>query len=516
MKKTLKMMVAFVATLNFVACSNEVETQVPVANNNDQLRLNITVAGLEDNGSTRAVKQDWENGDKLNVWFDKNTAETPDLVLTFDGTEWNPGTLNNSRVLQASGTMSVMYEAHNDLPGYTIFPNRQSLYHDEYSFASKPYYHFYRDGGDFPLVASVYNLAYTYSENTITANISGWSIGTQVQVVVTGLTGNVSDYQLKCDQLISTGGISVNGSINPDGAAGCITFDSSSSNLYVGGVANTDGVAFNFACITNEANGKATDYTFTLKNKSTHTEMVYTATGKTMTAAANKVQGIKIASNKFVEYQHEYVDLGLSVKWATCNVGANVPEEYGDYFSWGDTEPNYTCGNPQFNRPIYWKTGKNNGYHIAKWVISTEDEYIITKYNKQESRGTVDNKTVLELADDAAHANWGGSWRMPTVVELEELYTNCTWTWTSQNGVNGCIVTGPNGNSIFLPAAGEYNVDVYNDYEGRYIHLWSSSLHHTYSLCAHSLEVYHEHCSDLPSNWNNGRQKGDPVRAVCQ
>lgn len=132
---------------------------------------------------------------------------------------------------------------------------------------------------------------------------------------------------------------------------------------------------------------------------------------------------------------HAYVDLGLSVKWATCNVGANSPEEYGDYFAWGETQPKST-----YNWETYkWCEGRYNTY---------------TKYCTDSGYGTVDNKTILELSDDAANANWGGSWRLPTKEEQDELRTQCTWTWSTKNGVNGYIVVGPNGNSIFLPAAG--------------------------------------------------------------
>jgi hypothetical protein len=136
---------------------------------------------------------------------------------------------------------------------------------------------------------------------------------------------------------------------------------------------------------------------------------------------------------------HEYVDLGLSVKWATCNVGASKPEEYGDYFAWGETQPK-----------------SNYDWSTYKWCNGSYDTQ--TKYNTNSSYGTVDNKTTLDLGDDAARANWGGSWRMPTDAELTELREQCTWTWTTQNGVYGYKVTskksGYTNKSIFLPAAG--------------------------------------------------------------
>lgn len=165
---------------------------------------------------------------------------------------------------------------------------------------------------------------------------------------------------------------------------------------------------------------------------------------------------VSFTTKKEVIATPEYVDLGLSVKWATFNVGATKPEEYGDYFAWGETEP----------KEVYdWST--------YKWCNGSETT--LTKYCTSSSYGTVDNKKTLELSDDAAYANWGGDWRMPTDADFYELHHKCTWTWTTQNGVNGYKVTGTNGNSIFLPAAGFrvgsslYNAGSNGDY-------WSSSL----------------------------------------
>ena len=155
---------------------------------------------------------------------------------------------------------------------------------------------------------------------------------------------------------------------------------------------------------------------------------------------------------------HEYVDLGLSVKWATCNVGANKPEEYGDYFAWGETAP----------KEYYdWSTYKycnGSGFTFTKYCNDSSCGY----------NGFTDNKTILDPEDDAATANWGGAWRMPTKAELDELCNSCTWTWIDQNGVFGSKVVGKNGNSIFLPCAG-YVYDGSSDLRmGEY---WSSTLH---------------------------------------
>ena len=189
---------------------------------------------------------------------------------------------------------------------------------------------------------------------------------------------------------------------------------------------------------------------------------------------------------------HEYVDLGLSVKWATCNVGAKKPEDYGDYFAWGETKPKTT-----YNCSTY------------KWCRGSYDK--LTKYNNKSSYGTVDNKTQLELSDDAARANWGGSWRMPTKAEQDELCNNCTWTWTTQKGVKGYKVTSKkNGKSIFLPAAGcRYDSSLTD--AGSYGDYWSSSLDTDYPSGAYYLGFDSSYVG-----WSgSGRCYGHSVRPVC-
>ena len=171
---------------------------------------------------------------------------------------------------------------------------------------------------------------------------------------------------------------------------------------------------------------------------------------------------------------HEWVDLGLpsGLKWATCNVGASSPEEYGDYYAWGETSPKseYTWVNYRFRVSGDW-----------------EENVVFNKYNAKSKHGSVDNRTRLVYSDDAARANWGGNWRMPTDTEWTELRSQCTWTWTKQGGKNGYKVTSKiNGNHIFLPAAGSqrdtspFNVDMNGYY-------WSSALYTNYSYSAYGL-----------------------------
>ena len=206
------------------------------------------------------------------------------------------------------------------------------------------------------------------------------------------------------------------------------------------------------------------------------------------------VAGRTAACTVTVVPTHEAVDLGLSVKWATMNIGASAPEEYGDYFAWGETEP---------KTDYSWET--------YKWCNGSS--YTITKYCTSASYGTVDNKTILDLSDDAANANWGGTWRMPTYAELTELKEKCTWTWTTQNGTKGYKVTSKtNGNSIFLPAAGYRGKTSLND-AGNAGYYWSSSLDES-TINNDAWKVYF---NSISRSWLTGiyRFNGLSVRAVC-
>ncbi|MCQ2219707.1 MAG: hypothetical protein MJZ33_14690 [Paludibacteraceae bacterium] len=183
---------------------------------------------------------------------------------------------------------------------------------------------------------------------------------------------------------------------------------------------------------------------------------------------------------------HKYTDLGLpsGILWATCNIGATKPEEYGNYFAWGEIAP----------KDVY-------DWHTYKWGLKKDS---ITKYNDK------DGLTILLSEDDAATANWGGKWRMPTSSEIDELVDNCQYTWTEVNGVKGAQFSAKNGRSIFIPASGN-RIGSSFFIKGCGCDFWSSSLYERkmHNACAMSANKYDAFW------WDYCRSIGFAVRAVC-
>ena len=218
---------------------------------------------------------------------------------------------------------------------------------------------------------------------------------------------------------------------------------------------------------------------------------------------------IKLKNNRSVSYRiadmdsisftetdfHEWVDLALpsGTLWATCNIGAESPEAYGDYFAWGDTEPNGV-----FNYQYY----KYCAYPSI-WM---------SKYCTIYGQGTEDYKTFLEADDDAATTIWGNDWRMPSIKQMDELINRLYTTseWTTQNGVNGLKITSrANGNSIFLPAAGNGRGWI-TEGQGDWAAYWSRTLEPTSSYYAYTLGFSQEQFSTS----SDTRYTGNAIRPV--
>lgn len=202
-------------------------------------------------------------------------------------------------------------------------------------------------------------------------------------------------------------------------------------------------------------------------------------------------QGNKVAEivvEQAAKQKYEAVDLGLSVKWASCNVGATSPEDYGGYYAWGETEEksDYT-----WNTYKYW--------------------------NDMDGDGDVDKSEITNIGSnisgtsyDVAHVKWGGDWRMPTLDEITELCNKCSWKLTAVNGVSGQKVTGPNGNSIFLPAAGIcYGTKV--EGSGEESCFWSGSLDELI------IDAYYLRSYEAKHYWDySSRRNGHTVRPVTK
>lgn len=176
--------------------------------------------------------------------------------------------------------------------------------------------------------------------------------------------------------------------------------------------------------------------------------------------------------NSSVTTDTKAVDLGLSVKWASCNIGASSPEEFGDYFAWGETEPY------QYGR----KYKHSDGY----------------------------DGTILKASDDVATVKWGENWHTPSVAEMNELKSNCKWTSTTINGVLGYKITGANGNSIFIPTAGGMSFSDTPERVGEYGYYWTSEL-----LNASEVNILKFNSAGI---WIRERSMGlgATVRAVCR
>ena len=226
--------------------------------------------------------------------------------------------------------------------------------------------------------------------------------------------------------------------------------------------ANNKAISFsssNESVATVDANGNVTSY----------------ALGKaTIYVTAQDGSGVSSQCVVSVWDEPDIVDLGLSVKWSSWNIGASDPSGLGDLFSWGEIYGNHD-GKDNFDFYHYkWFQGERHSYN-GTFGLYPET---ILKYNWLSDFGPIDNKTVLDLEDDAAYVKLGGSWRMPTFAEFTELRNKCTWVWTTVNGVAGYKITsnvsGYKDKSIFLPAAGfSVNTQISGNGQGLY---WSSTL----------------------------------------
>lgn len=276
------LLTCFAMAAIFTSCQT-IETEPAAAEEN--ITFEFTVDNLNCGDGTRAMKQGWENGDRINLWFDNNAADKPDLVITYTDGNWVNGPLRSGVVLNSTGYVAALYEGHNNLSSYAL---------DDLSDMGYMYYS--RTKNDFPLAAYLFRRpSYTFQGNTLKANLTGWQFTAHFQVVVDGLNpADATSCTLKCNHLQILGAILV---YNYNGYG--VSQSEGGVNQEMTGVPNADGVAFYFSGLgfSDSVSGKAADYTFTLSEGGR--EKTYTSFNKTLTVSNSKCQAIRISYSDF-------------------------------------------------------------------------------------------------------------------------------------------------------------------------------------------------------------------------
>ena len=460
-----KLMLFVFLTAGIISCSKEIIETVEDTPTAVPMSFNITVVEKPD---TRAAKTGWADGDVIYVFF--KGLESKYLTLSFDGSNWSNasagGVLTNE---DFSGLSTLTLTAvHFPVPVDVTFDN------GAFSFTKdgQPVYNYYLFDSD---------KAYEVQGSTVKGSLNMSKPENFIQIHIADIQSNVEDYSFGCSLIKPVACASV-------GTDGKITETTLSNGGRLKGVADSDGAIFGGRLATTSA----ADYTFTLfdddsiyilkrLNKQLTPGKMYNFPAITVTSGNNWITGL-------------WVDLGLSVKWASINLGATSPEQGGDYFAWGETEPKYLDGYALENPCTHWKPGQtggsDGGYNNANYKFMQEGQsswFNITKYTIEDyvrytydgheyfypiwydgdfTKFIGDGKSTFadyDYEDDPVWMNWGGECRVATIAEWQELLStsNCEWDWREDYngaGVKGWIVTskvaGFEGASIFLPAGG--------------------------------------------------------------
>ena len=442
MKKTL---LYLILAAGLVGCAKELTPATEDTPTEKPVTFEISVA------ETKAEKSAWANGDKIYVFF--NGLATKYLILEYNSSTWD----------NTSGGGTLLSTDFEGLGTKTLtavhFPVAVDVNYTDskFSFTSggKPVYNYYLFETD---------KTYTVNGTTVTATLALGKPADMVQIHVAGIQADVADYTFGCSKIMPVACASV-------GTDGSVTENVLQAGARLSGVADTDGGIF-AGRLTSP--GAAADYKFIVASDAN----IYTLSRDSKTLTAGKMYNFPALTDgtnwTVTDASDLYVDLGLSVKWAKCNLGATNPEDYGDYFAWGELQP---------KSEYSWSTYLHG---------SAYDQ--LTKYCDNSARGKdgyTDALDTLLPEDDAAYAAFGGRFRMPTVDEVDELvgldyyhpgeYT-ITWCDGADVQYNGTNVKGlliernSTGATLFLPMAGNYSgTTLYN--VGTYGRFYSSSIY---------------------------------------
>lgn len=465
-----KIILLFIVAAGLLACNKEqtvnpikdIETPEDVISTPITFDINID--------ETKASKTGWVNGDVVNVFF--KGLGTKYLKLVRNGTKWDQscpgGTITDSDLNGlAEKQLSVIY-----------FPVEVEISYadNKFSFTSggKKIYQFYN---------CFSNRTYTLTGSTVSASITLNRAPGMVQFHIAGIQSNVSDYTFACK------GICPRACVNIDITSGSFTTEDLPYGARLYGIADSDGGIFSGYLESTSA----IDYDFIVSS----TSNVYTLSRASKALSSGKMYNFPALSEtgganwSVQDVSSMYEDLGLSVKWAKCNLDATEETGYGNFYSWGDI-----------------RTKSNFGKYYYRWNADLPEKY-----------NSTDALTTLQPEDDAAYAALGGNWRLPTISEWNELVLNCTWVWQADHegtGIAGYLVTsnksGYETKSIFLPAGGwsESNTPKGVGSLGYY---WSSSVNSGTIIWAKYLTISSgEHSMGSAAS----RYYGYKIRPVCE
>ena len=409
--------------------------------------MNISVSGLSPD--TKAIKKGWESGDIINVYLDNYCGAKsdliPDFTLTYDGSSWKASALDAAvvaRLKTSGGTLFGFWEDSNSCINNDKWKKRVMYGDSSIQFPDS----FRNSQREFEghLVAGFSSISYTFSvrDRTLTATINNWEFYYPLHVVVSGLTYTPGRYVIlknasflkACERIF----------LDRENDSPKIKGDFVYEN--VAGIENEDGVAF-----VGYTDRREDQRTHQIRLLDTYTNVLYYFEKRISLPSLldkSKVTAIKIPFSKF------YVDMGLSVKWGACNLGATDQIDGGDYYAWAELEPyytpghagDYTCSSLKSGKTGYnWESYKYHAHqgppyiweHVTKYTVD-DGQYggIWYSYRNNAWEFEGDGLDTLEPGDDAARQLNGEGWRMPTAAEWQELMDNCTWTWNEDYDLN--------------------------------------------------------------------------------